>query len=247
MQNYDFEFSKIYDEIFHDKAYHSDTNILKNAYKKYAQKEIDKIIDIGCGTGRYTVEFAKLGYKVTGVDPSQHMIQIAKENFGKIPNCEFIKGYASDVIDKFQLAISMFNVVNHIMSLHELIHFFESVRKLLVDDGLFIFDCFNGAAALIDPPRNKSIEKKVPNGGNMRVTTICETSLMESRVIMRNTIKYMGKVFLFNLEHRLWSPMMINELLKMANLRLLKLASAHDIDSEGTMDDYKIMFICTTA
>jgi len=50
----------------------------------FIEKEIDfnkllKIIDIGCGTGRHSIELAKRGYKVTGIDLSESQLERAKE------------------------------------------------------------------------------------------------------------------------------------------------------------------------
>jgi len=50
----------------------------------FIEKEIDfdkslKIIDIGCDTGRHSVELAKRGYKVTGIDLSESQLARAKE------------------------------------------------------------------------------------------------------------------------------------------------------------------------
>ncbi len=36
------------------------------------------ILDVGCGTGLITREFARLGYQVTGIDPSSAMIEAAR-------------------------------------------------------------------------------------------------------------------------------------------------------------------------
>ncbi|MHC1600625.1 MAG: class I SAM-dependent methyltransferase [Candidatus Methanospirareceae archaeon] len=49
----------------------------------FIEKEIDfnklqKIIDIGCGTGRHSIELAKRGYKVTGIDLSESLLERAK-------------------------------------------------------------------------------------------------------------------------------------------------------------------------
>lgn len=41
------------------------------------------ILDIGCGTGRHSIELAKRGYQVTGVDLSDSMLQKAKQNAKK--------------------------------------------------------------------------------------------------------------------------------------------------------------------
>ncbi|NOQ33000.1 MAG: methyltransferase domain-containing protein [Methanosarcinales archaeon] len=50
----------------------------------FIEKEIDfnkslKIIDIGCGTGRHSIELARRGYKVTGIDLSESQLARAKE------------------------------------------------------------------------------------------------------------------------------------------------------------------------
>ena len=37
-----------------------------------------KVADLGCGTGRVTLEIAKAGYEVTAIDPNADAIQFAK-------------------------------------------------------------------------------------------------------------------------------------------------------------------------
>ena len=38
-----------------------------------------KILDIGCGTGRHTIEMTNRGYRVTGIDLSANMLKRAEE------------------------------------------------------------------------------------------------------------------------------------------------------------------------
>ena len=38
-----------------------------------------RILDIGCGTGRHTIELAKRGYTVIGIDLSESLLNRAKE------------------------------------------------------------------------------------------------------------------------------------------------------------------------
>lgn len=50
----------------------------------FIEKEIGfnkslKIIDIGCGTGRHSIELTKRGYSVTGIDLSESLLERAKE------------------------------------------------------------------------------------------------------------------------------------------------------------------------
>ena len=42
-----------------------------------------KILDIGCGTGRHSIELARRGFKVTGIDLSESMINKARSNAKK--------------------------------------------------------------------------------------------------------------------------------------------------------------------
>ena len=49
----------------------------------FLEKELEfnkdkKILDIGCGTGRHSLELGKRGYNVTGIDLSESMINQAK-------------------------------------------------------------------------------------------------------------------------------------------------------------------------
>lgn len=50
----------------------------------FIEKEIEynkqvEILDIGCGTGRHSIELAKRGYQVVGIDLSESMLQRAKQ------------------------------------------------------------------------------------------------------------------------------------------------------------------------
>ena len=47
--------------------------------KEIAYNKAAKILDIGCGTGRHTIELTKRGYNVVGVDLSESMLQRARQ------------------------------------------------------------------------------------------------------------------------------------------------------------------------
>ncbi len=68
---------------------------MDNVFTKNTLKEVDfiieelklphgsSILDIGCGTGRHAIEFARRGYKVTGVDISSGMLAEAEKTAKK--------------------------------------------------------------------------------------------------------------------------------------------------------------------
>lgn len=64
-------------------------NYDQNPFTQHTAAEVDfilslypilpgsRILDVGCGTGRHAIEFAKRGYQVTGVDLSLEMLKVA--------------------------------------------------------------------------------------------------------------------------------------------------------------------------
>ncbi len=63
----------------------------ENPFTQHTQQEVEfllklyplsvgaRILDIGCGTGRHSIELARRGYRVTGLDFSAGMLAVAKE------------------------------------------------------------------------------------------------------------------------------------------------------------------------
>jgi SAM-dependent methyltransferase len=75
------------------------------------------LLDIGAGTGRFTIPFAKILKKVTAIEPSGGMIQMLKKNLRKhsIDNVEIIKKKWEDIdleedIEKHDVVISPYSL-----------------------------------------------------------------------------------------------------------------------------------------
>jgi 2-polyprenyl-3-methyl-5-hydroxy-6-metoxy-1,4-benzoquinol methylase len=47
--------------------------------KEIGYKKKSRILDIGCGTGRHSIELTKRGYRITGIDLSESQVNRAKE------------------------------------------------------------------------------------------------------------------------------------------------------------------------
>jgi len=98
-----------------------------------------RILDLCCGTGQISRGLTELGYQVTGLDGSAAMLRFAREN---APAAKFIHADARSfkLAESFDCVISAFDSLNHIMELDELAMVFQNVRKVLPDDGVFLFD-----------------------------------------------------------------------------------------------------------
>jgi len=102
----------------------------------------DKILDLACGQGRHTIELTKRGYHAEGLDFSNHLLKIAKQNSEKQNlKINFYKQNIHDIklkkkYNKIFLFFSEFGLFNPDKVLH-------NVTKLLKKNGLFLLDCDN--------------------------------------------------------------------------------------------------------
>ena len=63
-----------------------DTKFRKSMYLRFEKtlnsietKEVQSVLDIGCGSGRYAVQFLKRDKSVTGIDMAEEMIKLAEQ------------------------------------------------------------------------------------------------------------------------------------------------------------------------
>ncbi|MCX7853936.1 MAG: class I SAM-dependent methyltransferase [Caldilineales bacterium] len=101
------------------------------------------VLDLCCGTGHLAVHFLEKGYRVVGLDLSEHMLHHAQENARQYVDsgqARFVQGDASDFTldERFGLVVSTYDSLNHLESEQALRRCFECVYA--VSDGYFIFD-----------------------------------------------------------------------------------------------------------
>ena len=112
---------------------------------------LNRCLDLACGTGVLCGLLSEHGYDASGMDFSQGMIRIAKENY---PNLSF------DVADmivyrpekKFDLVTCTGDAINHIHDLNDVGRIFENVYAYLETGGYFIFDILNENEVTTDEP-----------------------------------------------------------------------------------------------
>ncbi len=152
-------YARSYDLIYSDKNYGAECDYLEGLFSRYCTNKPSTILDLGCGTGGHAIILGQRGYHVTGVDRSKAMIQLAKTKASSqnLSNVFFHQGEVTNIPlnQTFDVAISMFSVVNYILSLEALQRMFYTVRKCLSHGSVFIFDFWNGIAVLNLKPENR--------------------------------------------------------------------------------------------
>ena len=217
----------IYDNLHSSKDYDKEVDFLVSLFGENHKT----ILDVGCGTGTHSIKLSELGYDVVGIDPSNKMIDIANSkvtsNNIKFHSC-LINDYQSE---QFDVIISMFNVVNHILTLEDLSLYFESISRLLKPSGVFIFDCFNQLAVIKDKPKIKERNgiKVIPKFDSFNSILIMEEHCDDYNYILKQKI---------------WSPNILSEMVKQNNIKINNIFKYHTHESADE-DDYKITFFNT--
>jgi 2-polyprenyl-3-methyl-5-hydroxy-6-metoxy-1,4-benzoquinol methylase len=119
----------------------------------FIEKEINynketKILDIGCGTGRHSIELAKRGYTVVGIDLSESQLKCAKEKASEQNlKIDFQKHDARNLpfLHQFDLIIMLCEGSFPLMETDEMnFQILQNSSNALKPKGKLIFTTLNG-------------------------------------------------------------------------------------------------------
>ena len=137
--------SPLYDKVNESVDYKLWADFIEAEIKKHMTERPILALDLGCGTGKMTLELARRGYDMTGVDYSPDMLGRARENAEAAGFCDNILWLCQD-ITAFELygtvdfAVCCLDTVNHLTTPSALRACLGLVHNYLIPDGIFIFD-----------------------------------------------------------------------------------------------------------
>ena len=127
--------------------------------KMEIKKDIENLLDVGCGTGGHSIEFANRGYNVTGVDMAPAMIALADAKLKQLPcniaHPQFVVGDAghfSLTNKSHDIAIMMFAVLGYLNSNDEILRALRNIHSHLKVGAAFVCDFWWGPAVLTQKP-----------------------------------------------------------------------------------------------
>lgn len=106
-----------------------------------------RCVELGVGNGRITIEAARRGVDITGVDVSPAMLELCRRRATEAGVAERVHLIASDMCS-FQLPAPAalvalpFHTIGHLITLDDKAALFRHVRSQLAPGGRFVFDMF---------------------------------------------------------------------------------------------------------
>ncbi len=145
-----------YEELFEDYAQNYDQESFTRGTAgecDFIEKELDcnkslRILDIGCGTGRHSIELSERGYNVTGIDLSNSQLEKAREKArSKNLQIDFFQMDARELTfeKEFNTVIMLCEGAFPLMETDEMnFRILQNAARSLKDHGKFIFTTLNG-------------------------------------------------------------------------------------------------------
>ena len=139
-----------YDDVMSVVPYRQWAQYLRKLFKRFGWKP-RHILELATGTGTLAMLLAREGFPVTGIDLSAPMIAVARSKAAEEPDAPvaFLCGDMTqlDFCQDFDMAISLFDSLNYLLTARQLQQTFHGVYRALQSGGGFIFD-LNGEYAL---------------------------------------------------------------------------------------------------
>lgn len=206
-----------------------------------------KILDIGCGTGRHSIELAKRGYSVTGVDLSESQLRRAKDKAkeqGQEVEFQLRDARNLNFAHEFDLVIMLCEGAFPLMETDEMnFRILENAARSLNSEGKLIFTTLNGLFPLFHSVKefvNSGAEKGASSETTFDLMTFRDHSVYE-------TEDDSGKKMLLKCNERYYVPPEITWLLKSIGFKKIDIVGAKlgafSRTDELTTEDFEMLVI----
>ncbi|NLC16229.1 MAG: methyltransferase domain-containing protein [Firmicutes bacterium] len=118
-----------------------------DSYLEFARRFGPDILELGCGTGRILIPLARAGFRITGIDCSDHMIarcqaKLSLEDESVRSRVNIVRQDVTgfELENRFNLIIAPCNMLNHFPDHKVLIAMLRCVKRHLRPQGVFILD-----------------------------------------------------------------------------------------------------------
>ena len=163
-----------YDQLYSDKDYLAECDLIEQAFSDFGTGEIRSIVDFGCGTGNHSIPLAQRGYQVTGVDLSAEMLRVARQKSVEAGlTISWVEGdiRSAQAGGPFDAGLFMFAVLGYLLPNNDVMAALGNARRHIRVGGLLAFDVWYGPAVLSIRPSDRAKVAPAPDGKVIRMVT----------------------------------------------------------------------------
>ena len=129
-------FAYAYDKGLGERFFGAVKGVLSDALERYPTAKRTHL-DVACGTGLAIELFRERGWSSFGVDASPAMLELARRRGTRLIAGDM---RALPLRKKFARITCLYDSLNHMLEREDLVATFRSIRSLMDDDSLFLFD-----------------------------------------------------------------------------------------------------------
>lgn len=141
----------------------------------------ETVIDLGCGTGLITLELARRGYRMIGIDPSPVMLEVARKKPGA-DRVQWLQGNAGQLGEPgADLAIMSGHVAQFILTDADWLDVLAGVKEALRPGGYLAFESRDPRA--LEWKRWSARKRIIPDSPYGRIESWTEATKVEGEVV----------------------------------------------------------------
>ena len=133
--------AKVYDQMMIHVNYRQWAKYIAAIAKKEDLWLRGRLLDVGCGTGRFLTEIRAMGQEGDGCDPSREMLRYAEK---RVPADNLIRAGLPELegipLESYQIITCLYDTMNYMTDEDQLAASLLSIYRKLQTPGVFIFD-----------------------------------------------------------------------------------------------------------
>lgn len=208
-----------------------------------------KILDVGCGTGRHSIELTRRGYNVTGIDLSESMLVKARQNaLSANLEIDFINCDARDLPfdGEFDLAIMLCEGGFPLMETDEMNYeILKNVAKSLNSKGKFIFTTLNGLFPLFHSVRDFLASQSLEGNASYSKNSFDLMTFRDHNIT--ELVDDAGKTMTLDCNERYYVPSEISWLLKSLGFTKIEIfgakLGAYSRNDKLSTEDFEMLVV----
>ncbi len=214
---------EIYEIAFNFRDFKEAVDFLVESAKSTGLKNIDAMVELGCGPGQYCSEFAKREIVSFGLDISPEMINYLNQKSRNL-SCNGIEGDFRNfkLPQKVKLAVCMMDTFSHLLTNRDVIDHLNSVADNLTSQGVYIIELTHPRDFLTQEKSTKNVWTMERDGISVSTdwgsdpTVDPLTEIATSNVLIKVEKDGKSDSFEFETETRLYTAGLMRALIEMS-------------------------------